>query len=356
MPRDARFPIGRAAVILVLACAWHISVIVLAIVLIGATVDPVPGGPEYGSSHVGLDCVQDIDLAPTMESKLEVLNCLVIDAPNGRFETNADSLKQCIDESRTASQDGSPCSWLGYGNWKCSVLPLRVPLPACLKHDLAYASLQRFDGDGGIHSLDEAWNPRNKYLADVAFKDDLDRDTSALDPILGPLRQHVGIPSMHWVASRVNNKTWPVTHHDIQDIRDRTYFRRCAVPKVENVQVTRRGDVFEATWDYSPGCLKDITVDYYRLCWKVSLPIYLYAINPRALARFCGYSEGDASAAVFTVPSAIRGWSSVTLESVEIRPNDIEYGGPLGSANLLGGKVLDPILNGAYYPKQRLSR
>lgn len=356
MPRYAKSPTGRGAVILVLACAGHISVILLAIVLVRAAVGKMPDGLESGSSHVGLDCVHDRDPAPSMESKLEVLNCLVIDAPDGRFETNADSLKQCIDEARTASQDGSPCSWLGYGNWKCSVLPLRVPLPACLKHDLAYASLQRFDGDAGIHSLDEAWNPRNKHLVDMIFRDDLDRDTAATGPILGPLRQRVGTPLMHSVASRVNSKTWPVTQQDIQDIRDRTYFRRCAVPKVENVQVTRRDDVFEASWDYDPGCVKDITVDYYRLCWKVSLPIHLYAINPRALAAFCRYSDGDASTAVFTVPSAIRGWRSVTLESVEIRPNNIEYGGPLGSANLLGSKLLDPILNGAYYPKQRLIR
>ena len=45
-------------------------------------------------------------------------------------------------------------------------------------------------------------------------------------------------------------------------------------------------------------------------------------------------------------------WRSVTLKSIEIRPNDIVYGGLLGFETFLGNHFLDDYFAGAYYPKQ----
>ena len=58
------------------------------------------------------------------------------------------------------------------------------PVPTCLKHDMAYASLQKFEGVnlidpdtereiGDTEELDITWNPRNKYLADDKFHADI---------------------------------------------------------------------------------------------------------------------------------------------------------------------------------------
>ena len=57
----------------------------------------------------------------------------------------------------------------------------------------------------------------------------------------------------------------------------------------------------------------------------------------------------------FKIPRYIPSWNSVTLKTVEIRPNDIVYGGVLGYETVLGNKLLDPIFHGAYYPKQVLN-
>ena len=58
------------------------------------------------------------------------------------------------------------------------------PVPSCLKHDVAFASLQKFAGDDADaplanepdgDELDEAWNPRNKALADEKLRADIRR-------------------------------------------------------------------------------------------------------------------------------------------------------------------------------------
>lgn len=43
---------------------------------------------------------------------------------------------------------------------------------------------------------------------------------------------------------------------------------------------------------------------------------------------------------------------SVTLKSIEIRPNDVVYGGQFGFETFLSNRFLDDYFAGAYYPKQ----
>lgn len=307
----------------------------------------------YENSQFGLNCLWDTSGAPKIESRLSALNCLTIDTPNVFWETNADELRDCIEQSTMKDHDEHPCESLGYGNWECSFIPLEGPLPACLKHYVAYSTLQLLDGHAGFHKLDDFWNPRNKHLADMILRNDMERLSPDHNWLYYWMRRNIMNPLIYWFTSRANNKTWPVTYHDTRDINDFPYFRECAVPEVEHVSVVGYGRTVHAKWNYNPGCLERISVDYYRICWKIELPAYLYAVYPIMLFDSCRIAEGDSSEAILIVPSTIWSWQSVILESIEVRPNDIEYGGPLGSTDFLGGKFFDPLLQGAYYPKQR---
>ena len=106
----------------------------------------------------------------------EILNCLVLDTPNTFWndKLQTDELQRRI--------DNGPYTWLGSGDWVCSpkilgLFSIGTYVPnasACLKHDLAFSSLPKFVGgvkDDNI--LDEAWNPRNRALADALLGIDL---------------------------------------------------------------------------------------------------------------------------------------------------------------------------------------
>ena len=346
------------------------------------------GSQEAESGYEGLDgttgvmdCLSEVDGADSVDSKLAGLSCIGLHTSYSAWATQADSMADCIAGSTLGSRPVSierTCAWLKPGNWRCSMLPfvkVKALLAACQRHDLNYATLQTLggrgdshqsdsadvkrsllqylDGDEVFHELDEFWNPRNKHLADARFGDDL-RELSRNAP--WPINQ-VGVSVgglLHWYANKANNKTWPVTVHDIEDTREHPYFRMCDVPTVKDVRVNLHGRTAHAEWTYASGCVDEIEVDSYRLCWKVDLPTHLYIAFPRALAGFCRHVDGDVTGAEFTVPSVILGWRSVKLESVEIRPDDIAYGGPIGSETILGNRLLDRVFGGAYYPVQKL--
>ena len=346
------------------------------------------GSQVAESGHEGLDgttgvmdCLSDVDGADSVETKLQALSCIGLHTSYSAWAAQADSLADCIAGSTPGSQtvaNEKTCDWLKPGNWRCSMLPfvkIKALLAACQRHDLNYATLQTLggkgdshqsasidmkrsllqylDGDEVFHELDEFWNPRNKHLADARFGDDL-RELSRNAP--WPINQ-VGVSvggALHWYANKANNKTWPVTVHDIDDTREHPHFRRCDVPTVKDVTVNLRSRTAHAEWTYAPGCVDEIEADSYRVCWKIDLPAHLYIAYPRALDGFCRHVDGDVTGAKFTVPSVILGWRSVKLVSVEVRPDDIVYGGPIGSETVLGNRLLDRVFGGAYYPVQKL--
>lgn len=328
-----------------------------------------------------MDCLSAIEGADSVESKLHALSCIGLHTSYSTWSDQADYLADCIAHSPPRPDgvvDEAKCAWLKPGNWRCSMLPFvkaKALLAACRRHDLSYSTLQSLggngdsyksasvdvkpsllqylDGDEVFHKLDEFWSPRNKHLADARFREDI-KELSRNAP--WPVNQ-VGVNVsglLHWYTNKANNKTWPVTVHDIADTRTHPYFRMCDVPTVNDVQVKLRGRTAHAEWTYAPGCVDEIDADKYRVCWKVDLPTHLYILYPRVLAQFCRHLDGDVTGTEFTVPSVILGWQSVKLVSVEVRPDGIAYGGPLGSETVLGSRLLDPIFGGAYYPVQKL--
>ena len=89
--------------------------------------------------------------------------------------------------TRSDGRKVRPLKWLGYGDWTCTVPVLNHFIssntfkPACLAHDVAYASLQKFVGTTSNKEIDTTWNVRNKYLADSKLYDDLLEDAKSLN-------------------------------------------------------------------------------------------------------------------------------------------------------------------------------
>ena len=158
---------------------------------------------------------------------------------------------------------------------------------------MAYASLQKFTGAnprnilGGWENgeeLDEAWNPRNKALADAKFYADVKKNGFELSAI--GWRILVCWVNLEFVAGyfftgvgHLGDRDWPVTKEDIKDIGDAKEdldpdwphyrFLPCygLVPSTANVSVTQTSGGFIVNWTNDlGGCVPDITINKIEAC------------------------------------------------------------------------------------------
>ena len=131
----------------------------------------------------------------TLQERLSTLNCLAFQTPHQYWLDLADddSGTSDLDDYKEAingdplDQEDKGISWLSYGDLECSI-PLgwvgrffvdwgdsAAEKAACLKHDLSWGTLQAMSGDTALSEseddseLDDAHNPRNKFLADFTF-------------------------------------------------------------------------------------------------------------------------------------------------------------------------------------------
>ena len=234
-----------------------------------------PDEEELPVIGTGLDCLpQSVSNGAelTLTNKLVVLNCLVFSTPHDYWvqgdhsSRDAERLRRAIDSPFTRF------AWLDRGDWECTLSP-DGPIPSCLKHDVAYGGLQELAGMDANTSLtappdgtelDEAWNPRNKALADAKFKADISKwgcQDSALDAyelckwarngnrlIPGLGNRVIATHIYFWGTAIVNDKGWPVTARDLRHIEGHPRFTVCrepVVPTVSGVTVTRLGDIIE---------------------------------------------------------------------------------------------------------------
>ena len=135
----------------------------------GLLADPPTTSDDGGASGTlggtGFDCLPYTE-PDTLVAKLDDLDCMVFQTPHSFW----------LNKSGNETTFGY-YPWMGIGDWECSsIFGFDGPVASCLKHDVAYASLQKFTGanpsniPGGEargKELDEAWNPRNKSLADI---------------------------------------------------------------------------------------------------------------------------------------------------------------------------------------------
>ena len=295
----------------------------------------------------------------TLKNKMVVLSCLVLSTPHSFWQTSANALKA----------DKRFNTWLGYGpDWECTYWA-DVSYPTCWKHDVAFASLQKFagptEGTENGDEMDEAWNPRNKHLADAkAYSDIQEHDCDdfsviawgapwgCADEIL-PIFTTVGI--FHWGVNKINSKTWPYTNQDITHAeKTLPKFIACEPPKATGISLAKQNArTFQVRWGYDPGCVRGITVDRYRLVWEVEVPDLFGLLGSRTEKMRPKRLSGNASSDTFALPFHILNWNSVTV-SIEIRPTDIAYGGFFGFENLFGHWIPESLIHslGVYYDKQ----
>lgn len=171
---------------------------------------------------------------------------------------------------------------------------------------------------------------------------------------------------MHWGVNKANNKRWPVTEEDIHHSEGSQAFVECEVPKLSDFELSSQGRSVRVNWSYNVGCVPGITVDYYRFCWTAEGTHRNHRTRNRTDASRSDCTTHDPADGRLTIniPSYLTTWSSLTLNTVEIRPDNIVYGGPFGFETLLGNKVFeilpddkffDPITKGAYYPAQTVN-
>ena len=257
--------------------------------------EPTPGrmAPRPPLSVVqgtGLDCLPSgVDGARlTLSNKLLVLNCLVFDTPHSFWVKGDASSREAKQLKREIDSPSGRYAWLKLGDWECSSIAPAGPVPSCLKHDVAFASLQKFagqDADAPLANepdgdeLDEAWNPRNKALADEKLRADIrrygcqDQSGGYAAFVCRTVTRGTLAGSFHYGVAEKNHKGWPVTTADIDDFTSNYKFKVCnepVVPTVSGLAVSKSGDTITASWDFEAGCVSIALADVaFGVEWRV---------------------------------------------------------------------------------------
>ena len=297
----------------------------------GASTTPLP--PEVAELGTGVDClpssVNGADL--TLRNKLTVLNCLVFSTPHSFWVEQSTRTKET-----NALKASGRYDWLGYEKWDCTAW-LDGPVPSCLKHDVTWASLRKFEGgDESDDPIDSAWNPRNKYLADEKFFADIKRN-GCQNPTWNAEEFWCDRPSieqafiMQFGVRVINSKDWPYTDYDLEHINSNYGFAEYDIPNVTNVSVSQPSDgAFAVSWTYSPGTVSAATVRQYKLCWEIP-SFVLFGSS----SRKCKTAGGDALSHILNLLIG----SARSFKSIEIWPDN----------------RLAPTFGGLYYPPQEFS-
>ena len=296
--------------------------------------DAPSGGASGASSSVGLACLPNSGSEPSeLQAKLNVLNCLVFDTPHSFWRNQADQLKQRID---------SQYEWLGYGDWECTDPAPDGPVPSCKKHDVSYDSLQMFAGQAGAQSqdreLDEAWNPRNKALADSKFHNDIlkygceNPSFAARFSVCLLLSNEELAYVYHYAVAHLNNKGWPVTEEDIRHTQTTSRFVNCGdIPKILSASASQISDwSVRVNWQYESGnCVSATTVEHFSLCATGFYSGGQKAIRYRCNNRIAGDSRSSDLIPIFSIPFGETAADYPELRlliTLGIIPNDIIYG------------------------------
>ena len=211
-------------------------------------------------------------------------------------------------------------------------------MPSCLKHDVAYASLQKFAGDDADaplanepdgNELDEAWNPRNKALADVKLRADIRRygcqdQSGAGAALLCRLPKAAIAGIFHGVVARGNHKGWPITNADLTDVNLNYKFKICdepVVPSVSDLTASKSGRTVTASWDFEPGCVPIVLRDVLFLVnWSVDDSPFdvAFIADPNSCIV-----NGDRVTCSYTIEhNQVLPGNSITAVSVFVVPRD----------------------------------
>ena len=188
-----------------------------------------------------------------------MINCLALDTSYSFWKKQASDYPGYVSSLKTIIDKNS--DWLGRENWDCTKW-FDGPVPSCLKHDVTWDSLRRFEsGTSNINEIDKAWNPRNKYLADSIFYADISvngcdystwnsGDFCSLVPnTLKAFIMTIGVRHM-------NSLSWPYTQYDKDHIEQNSLYMRFDIPSIFDVAISTSNNApkkYIVTWRYNSG-------------------------------------------------------------------------------------------------------
>ena len=293
----------------------------------------------------GLDCLpRGVDGARlTLSNKLLVLNCLVFDTPHSFWVKGDASSREAKQLKREIDSPTGRYVWLKRGDWVCSpkIVGPQGPVPSCLKHDVAYASLQKFTGDDADaplankpdgDELDEVWNPRNKALADEKLRADIRRygcqdqsgDYAAVACLI--TTNEFLAQRFHDAVAKTNDKGWPVTTQDLTHFGNDMRFTTCAapyLPRVSNLTFSGSGNTFTAGWNFESGCVVGLDGVVFSLNLHTSQGAQITTtVDPSADSGACT-ATGQRATCSYTINTPRRAYFVL----VEMEPRQRAYGG-----------------------------
>ena len=301
------------------------------------------GGVSGQASATGFNCIPRTNPSGNqLNLKLEALDCLIFDTPHSWWRTNGVALENRIK---------NPTTWPRYAFLdtaadRCTgIRPFfgigpdttgDGPVPSCVKHDVAYASLQEFKGTSGGNELDETWNPVNKYLADSKFFRDIDthdcEDPSLATRISYCLLSKRATANLYHFGVAIINKGWPIAIQDMEranygiDERYNPSFINCAtpfIPGVTNLIVSAARNVFTAKWNFHKGCVVGLSnVRFVLEDDSGTLNPLLTVYSAIAPASSCT-KERSTYACTYVLPSYLVPAQSI---SVTVEPTHLRYG------------------------------
>ena len=283
----------------------------------------LPDPPAQGASsndekwqYVLDDCIPDPMMLEydnaTPEQRIEVLNCVAIRTPTEFW----------MDEQhdRVLRRAGD---WLASADDECtSWFTPDVFFYACDRHDIAYDTLQVFTDDGTqdkANKMDDAWNPRNKILADNIFREEIARHGCRfrLGDVMGwPACADIATLAniYHTAVANINNKGWPYTNADVDDTYANGEYTICQPPTLDGVTYARDGWLFTAILDPSEICVDGLEIDKYIFEWGfIRRDDTVETVNQEVSATH--------TRVAMRVPEDVRSeLASVTLLDFKIRP------------------------------------
>ena len=217
----------------------------------------------------------------TVGRKLDVLSCVALDS-NYSFWRSKDNFDRLTDDER-GWVSGQPFD-------ECTDSP-DINVAACRRHDVALASMKRYvPSTDESEDFDEAWNPRNKYLADTEFLKDIathacsinvnrEWGISGLVDFLGNvtfcvdsyLRNHnLYNAFLYYLAvSYANSKDWTITEAEVEHAHNNRRFVACMPPTIRNVSYSNVEWSVTADWDATRICIDGIELNRYKFRWAI---------------------------------------------------------------------------------------
>ena len=277
----------------------------------------------------------------TLRNKLLVLNCLIFDTPHSFWVRGDASSREAKQLKREIDSPSGRYAWLKRGDWLCSPPAPQGPVPSCLKHDVAYGGLQKLGGldavaplanDPDGDELDEAWNPRNKALADEKLRADIRRygcqdqsgDYAAVACLI--TTNEFLAQRFHDAVAKTNDKGWPVTTQDLTHFGNDMRFTTCAapyLPRVSNLTFSGSGNTFTAGWNFESGCVVGLDGVVFSLNLHTSQGAQITTtVDPSADSGACT-ATGQRATCSYTINTPRRAYFVL----VEMEPRQRAYGG-----------------------------